>query len=155
MIRRDLSMMGIDGIPCGGDGLIDIPSVETHMMLYTSPIIELDYAGLGYRQISLIGERSKLGLISKSRIDMIELDPSLSKYSMKMSLSEMPLTFNLNLYISGVKGEIVEFTWMDSFQNDDDKLGHIFSQECEIREDNSSVYVIKFPFNSMSYAECR
>ena len=154
---RDLSMTQEVGVPCGGKDMIHIPTTESHIVLYTSPLIQLDYSSFGQRKIVLIGETSKLGLISKSRIDNIEFYPQLKAKLLKISLNSTKSTFQVKLHISGEEGEIFGFSWFDSFGSNKSKhnsANNSFIEECVIGNTHTALYIINFPFNSESFVEC-
>ena len=143
------------GLPCNGYHRIHIPLIQRHVVLYTSPVIELDYGVFGIRRITLIGETNKLGLISKSRIQQIEINPPLTISPFKM---DDLIMFQIELHISGSNGEEVGFTWLDTFNNihNEDKAmsSQLTTTTCTIGENNVGIYIINFPYLRESFVTC-
>ena len=145
------------GIPCSGKDRIHIPSTHSHMVLYTTPLIELHYSSVGQREIALIGETTKLGLISKSRIDNIEIHPQINGKWMKIKVKEES-TFQIKLHISGDEGESFVFSWFDTFHSNKrrhNSVNNSFTEDCVIGHAQTALYIINFPCNSESFVECR
>ena len=153
---RNASLTKILGIPCDGDVKIDIPSVHTHMVLYTSPIVQMIYENFEHRHAAILGEMDKFGLISKARIERIETYPSITDSVLKIELDEES-SFEFKIHIWGQQDESVELSWMDSFNssmNNEKRNHHIFKHECMIGRNNTAIFTIKFPFDTDSFAEC-
>ena len=153
---RNSSITQVIGRPCHANVTIDIPSVENHMVLYTSPVIQITYEEHSNRQAAILGETDKLGVISKSRISKIETSPSMYDSDLKIEMNKES-TFEIKINILGQQDEEVSLTWVDSFDlSSFNGLFHplILKHECIIGNNNSAIFIIKFPFDSESFAEC-
>ena len=153
---RNSSITQVIGHPCHADVTINIPSVENHLVLYTSPIIQITYEEHSNRQAAILGETDKLGVISKSRISKIETSPTMYNSDLKIDMNKESI-FEIQINILGQQDEEVSLTWVDSFDLSSlNGLLHplILKHECMIGKNNSAIFTIKFPFNSKSFAEC-
>ena len=156
MLYRNASITQVIGHPCLADTTINIPSVENHAVLYTSPIIQITYDHHVNRQMAILGETDKLSLISKSRIEKIETSPSIYNSDLKNKMKNESI-FEVRINILGQPDEQVSLTWADFYDSSasietSDPL--ILNHECVIGRDNTVVFTIKFPFDVQSFAKC-
>ena len=153
---RNSSITQVIGRPCHANVTINIPSVENHLALYTSPIIQITYEEHSNRHAAILGETEKLGVISKSRISKIETSPSMYNSDLKIEMDNES-TFEIQISILGQQDEEVSLTWVDSFElSSFNGLLHplILKHGCMIGKNNSTIFTIKFPFDSESFAVC-
>lgn len=156
------------GSNCKGDRYINLPKTSNHVVLYTSPVYELRFVNFVRRHVALVGETGKLGLVSKSRIHRIEIDPvpftaSVTVTSLKMRFKhdiDIDDMFKIILHIRGAKREEVSFTWLDalSISKSNDGPNHssfkYVTEACVIGEDGTAVYIIHFPYIQDSFVIC-
>ena len=153
---RNSSITQVIGRPCHANVTINVPSVENHLVLYTSPIIRITYEEHSNRHAAILGETDKLGVISKSRISKIETSPSMYNSDLKIEMDNES-TFEIQISILGQQDEEVSLTWVDSFElSSFNGLLHplILKHGCMIGKNNSTIFTIKFPFDSESFAVC-
>ena len=159
MFCRNSSVTEIIGQPCKGSTTINIPSVKKHAILYTSSIIRILYNDNTERYTAIIGETDKLGLISKSRIDRIGTYPQMQDDDRQLEMNDENMDFEIRILISGQNDEMVSLSWMDSFNTSsiNGKADHrIIEHKCVIgrKMHASALFIIRFPFNEESFAEC-
>ena len=156
MFYRNSSITQVIGRPCHANVTINVPSVENHLVLYTSPIIRITYEEHSNRHAAILGETDKLGVISKSRISKIETSPSMYNSDLKIEMDKESI-FEIQISILGQQDEEVSLTWVDSFElSSFNGLLHplILKHGCMIGKNNSTIFTIKFPFDSESFAVC-
>ena len=153
---RNSSITQVIGRPCHANVTINIPSVENHLVLYTSAIIQITYEEHSNRHAAILGETDKLGVISKSRISKIVTSPSMNNSDLKIEMNKESI-FEIQINILGQQDEEISLSWVDSFEiSSFNGLFHpmILKHECIIGKNNSAIFTIKFPFDSESFAEC-
>ena len=111
---RNSSITQVIGRPCHANVTIYVPSVENHLVLYTSPIIRITYEEHSNRHAAILGETEKLGVISKSRISKIETSPSMNDTELKIEMNKASV-FEIQINVLGQQNEEVSLTWVDFF----------------------------------------